>query len=127
MLAILAVGCVLSMRYAFFPAFVTPLEDRGVLPAAAALNSVAQPQDPIVAVHGSNFDLLYYCDRLGWAIPVDDPQFATKLDSAAGRGARWLVIANLASLDQQPDTKACLAQLPIETEGKDFRVYRLKH
>ncbi len=122
---IVAVGFVLSMRYAFFPAFITPDEDRAVLPAAAALRRLAPPQEPIVAIHGSNFDLLYYCDHPGWAVPVDDSQFAAHVADAARQGAHWLVIANLVSLDGQPAAKSCLAQLPIATEGDDFRVYRL--
>ena len=124
--AIVAIGFVLSMRHAFFPAFITPAEDRAVLPAAAALRSMAPPQEPIVAVHGSNFDLLYYCDHPGWAVPVDDSKFAERVADATRQGAHWLVIANLASLDAQPAAKACLAQMPIETEGEDYRVYRLK-
>jgi hypothetical protein len=114
------------MRYAFFPAFITPAEDRAVLPAAEALCTLAPPQEPIVAVHGSNFDLLYYCDHPGWAVPVDDSQFAARVDNAARQGAHWLVIANLASLDAQPAAKARLARLTIETEGDDYRVYRLE-
>ena len=89
--------------------------------------SLAPPDEPIVAVHGSNFDLLYYCDHPGWAVPVDDPQFAAPRSRRRARqGAHSLVIANLASLDAQPVAKACLAQMPIETEGEDYRVYRLK-
>ncbi|HEX4147336.1 MAG TPA: phospholipid carrier-dependent glycosyltransferase [Pirellulales bacterium] len=124
--ALLAVGFVLSMRHAYFPAFVTPAEDLAVLPAAAALRSVAPPQEPIVAVHGSNFDLLYYCDHPGWAVPVDDPKFAAHLADATRQGAHWLVIANLAALNAQPAAKACLAKFSVETEGEDFRVYRLR-
>ena len=43
--------------------------------------------EPIVAVHGSNFDLLYYCDHPGWAVPVDDAKFAEHVaDATRARG-----------------------------------------
>jgi hypothetical protein len=124
-IAILAVALLLSMRYAFVPAFVTPGEDQSVIPAAEALRKLASPQQRIIAVHGSNFDLLYYCDHPGWAVPIDEPEFAARVDSAIAQGAHWLVIAHLAKVDANPTAKAYLDRLPLETSGSDYRIYRL--
>jgi hypothetical protein len=75
-------------------------------------------------LHGAAPDLLYYCDRPGWALSVNDRAIAGKLAEARRRGARWLVVAGLAELE----SKACspaLAALTIVREADDFRIYRL--
>ena len=87
-LAVLALGFVLSMRVRLLSGLChSGRRSRPVLPAAVMLCNVASAvPEPIVAVHGSNFDLLYYCDHPGWAAPVDDAKFAEHVADAASHG-----------------------------------------
>ncbi|HEY5311213.1 MAG TPA: glycosyltransferase family 39 protein, partial [Pirellulales bacterium] len=124
-LALLAVALVLSLRYAALPAFSTPAEDRGVLPAALAVARHSAADERVVAIHGTSFDLLYYCDRAGWAPPVDDDRLAEKLDDYRAHGARLLAIADVASLSAHPSAEALVSKLPLVESGHDFRLYRL--
>ena len=70
--ALLVVCLVFSMRYAARPAFATPAEDRGVLAAAAAVQELTAEGEPVATLHGAGIDLLYYCNRRGWAYSVND-------------------------------------------------------
>ena len=67
-IGLLAVALVLSLRYAVGAAFMTPEEDRMVVAAAEAVQKLAAEDEPVVTMHGSAIDLLYYCDRPGWAV-----------------------------------------------------------
>jgi len=89
---LLLVSVVLSMRYAARPAFVTPAEDRGVTVAAAAVRQLTAADEPVVTMHGTTIDLLYYCDRPGWALDPKDPNLATTLEQCRRQGARYIVV-----------------------------------
>jgi 4-amino-4-deoxy-L-arabinose transferase-like glycosyltransferase len=124
-LMLLAVGLILSLRYAALPAFQTPVEDRSVIPAAQAVARHSIADERVVAIHGTSFDLLYYCDRAGWAPPIDDDYLAEKLDDYRSQGARLLAIADLTTLAAHPAANALVAKLPLVESGHDFRLYRL--
>ena len=124
---LLLVAMAFSARYAARPAFITPVEDRQVLAAAEALQARAAPGEPVATLHGAASDLLYYCDRPGWAFSVNDRQLSEKLQQARSGGARWLVAADLASINENRRTAAALAPLPVACEGDDYRIYSLEH
>lgn len=113
--ALLLGALAFSLRYAARPAFVTPREDRPVLPAARALGQLAEEQEPVVTMHGTGIDLLYYCGRPGWAVGPDDPQLAAKLRTYRRHGARYLVVVG-----PRPPMR-----LKPVTRGEGFRIYRL--
>ena len=121
----LLVGVACSLRLAVGPAFITPPEDRAVLAAAAAAREVSAADEPVATLHGAGCDLLYYCDRPGWALSVNDRRFPQTLDRCRQQGARWLVVADLASLESKP-SGIVLSTLPVVCEGEDYRVYRLE-
>jgi 4-amino-4-deoxy-L-arabinose transferase-like glycosyltransferase len=123
-LLVIGVGC--SLRLAIGPAFITPLEDRGVIAAATAMQELSVREEPVATLHGAGCDLLYYCDRPGWALSANDRQFSETLGRCRRQGARWLVVADLSSLERS-SAAAGLAMLPVAREGKDYRVYRLCH
>lgn len=84
---IACVGLMMARRLAIGPAFETPAGDEAVEVAAAAAQAATTPGQPIATLHGSSLDLLYYCDRRGWALNAADPEFAAKVTDAAARGA----------------------------------------
>jgi predicted membrane-bound mannosyltransferase len=90
---LLLAAVLMSASYAVEPAFVTPHDDALVVEAAAELRAVAGPNERIVTVHGTTFDLLYYCDRQGWAVSPFSPRLADVLDEARRQGARFVVVA----------------------------------
>lgn len=120
--AFTTVAC--SWRLAACRAFVTPPEDRAVLRAAEALRALAEPNEPVATLHGAAPDLLYYCNRPGWALSVNDRSFSVKLAAARCAGARWLVVAGLTDLASKPCAPA-LAPLAVVHEADDFRIYQL--
>ncbi|HWB12852.1 MAG TPA: glycosyltransferase family 39 protein [Pirellulales bacterium] len=120
---LLGAGCSLVLSVA--PAFSTPSEDRAVTAAAAAARKMLAPTEPVATLHGAGCDLLYYCDRPGWALSTNDRQLAEKLDTCRQQGARLLVVADLPSADHGPAVRI-LATLPIVREGDDYRIYRLQ-
>lgn len=120
----LLVALVFSFRHAARPAFATPAEDRGVLAAAAAMRERTELEEPIATLHGAASDLLYYCDRPGWAFSVNDRRLDEKLQMARKHGARWLVVADLDSA-LSSRSAAALAKLRAVSEGEDFRIYDL--
>jgi len=116
-----------SARLSIAPAFITPEEDRTVTTAAAALREIAGSDEPVATLHGATIDLLYYCDRRGWALNADDPQLAARLDEARSRGARHLVVAAAADAERRsPWFKSQSASWPIVRSGDDWRVYRIE-
>jgi hypothetical protein len=123
--AVLLVAAAGAMRYTVRPAFLTPAEDRGVVAAAAAARGLARADEPIATMHGSTVDLLYYCDRPGWAIPPDLPNPSEALDECANQGARYLVVAGWDALEADHPNMQMLAQLPVVAKGKDFRVLKI--
>jgi len=92
-IALLLIALLLSARYAAKPAFITPDEDRAVVAAGRAIQELTTPEEPVVTMHGDAIDLVYYCNRPGWALPPDTPDLAARLHECAAQGARYLVIA----------------------------------
>jgi hypothetical protein len=91
--ALLAVALLLSLRYAVRPAFITPDEDRAVVVAGLAIQERTDAEEPVVTMHGDAIDLLYYCNRPGWAVAPDTPDLDSVLDECRRQGARYLVAA----------------------------------
>jgi len=89
---VLLVALVLSLRHAVKPAFVTPAEDRAVPAAARAVRQYAADDAPVVTVHGTSLDLLYYCNRPGWAISPQVTDLARRLAYCRRQGARYAVV-----------------------------------
>jgi hypothetical protein len=89
---LMAVVLMLSVRYSARPAFVTPAEDRGVVEAARAIREFTAEDEPVVTMHGTSIDLLYYCDRPGWAVGPNEPETAAMLDRFRSHGARYLAV-----------------------------------
>jgi hypothetical protein len=123
--ALLVVGLVFSLRYAARPAFTTPAEDRGVLAAAAAVQELTADGEPVATLHGAGIDLLYYCNRTGWAFSVNDPRLADKLQMARKAGACWLAVADLKSAAESPSASSAIQRLPVKLAGRDFKIYDL--
>ena len=110
-----------ALRYAVKPAFITPEEDRPVPEVGKMIQKITLPEEPVVTMHGSTVDLLYYCDRPGWAIRPDDPQLADRLRYCQADGARWAVVVGRDGLAEQLGPAAP----PVYEEGKNYRIYRL--
>jgi len=91
-LGLLLVAFVFSMRYAVRPAFVTPDEDRGVVAAGLAVQELTEKEEPVVTMHGTTIDLLYYCRRPGWAIAPDTKDLRRTLVALQRQNARYLVV-----------------------------------
>lgn len=120
-----AAGLLIAARYAIGPAYRVPAEDRSVTTAAAALRSLAAADEPVATVHGSTIDLLYYCDRPGWALNGADPQLVNQLLAARNAGAKRLVVANLAAMQSHAEVNAWLQSRPIEAAGDDWAIFQL--
>ncbi|MBN2582737.1 MAG: glycosyltransferase family 39 protein [Planctomycetes bacterium] len=110
----LAAALLFSFRYALKPAFVTPEEDRGVIAAAETIRALTAEDEPVVTVHGTTIDLLYYCDRPGWALDPEDPQLPEMLGRCRREGARYAAIVGSAPMLQ--GLVAC---------GNNYRIHRL--
>ena len=123
--AIAVLSVVIALRFAVGAAYRTPEEDVAVLPAARAAQEMLGPDEPVATLHGSGVDLLYYCDRRGWALDAGDQRFGEKLADAKARGARHLVIADLASAMKRPDVSRLLSSLPVVRSGDDWRILSL--
>lgn len=123
--ALLLVSMTFTVRYAAGPAWRTPVEDQGVISAAQAAALLLAPHEPVATLHGSTLDLLYYCDRSGWALDIGSQTFAQDLNAAVQGGARHLVVANLASLPRHPDAERVVSRLPLKQAGLDYRIYDL--
>lgn len=124
--SIASVGLLIALRLAIGPAFATPVGDEAVEVAAAAARAAISADQPIATLHGSSVDLLYYCDRRGWALNAADPEFAAKVTAAAAQGARYLIVADLAAARRQQETNAVLSDLAIVQAGKDWQLLSLE-
>lgn len=122
---IMTAGVVLSLRYTVHPAFCTPAEDRSVLSAARALADVAIGNEPVITMHGSSLDLLYYCNRPGFALSPSEADLAEHIDAMRSAGAKWLVVANLKSIAAGSPAERVLAGCAKVRVGDDFAVYEL--
>jgi hypothetical protein len=64
------IACLVSFRYALYPAFRTPERERGTLKLAGALRQVTEKGRDRAVVQGTR-TILYYADRYGWhAFPL---------------------------------------------------------
>jgi len=115
-----------SLRYSIGPIWRTPLEDRGVLAAAQYVRALTRDDEPIVTMHGSTLDLLYYTERVGWNVSPRDPQFAAQLAQCVQAGARWLVVAGIEQQHGTEEARTWLATLPCVRRGDDYALYRLE-
>ena len=111
---LLVVALTLSLRYAVRPAFVTPGEDRGVLGAAGEVQRLTVGEERVVTIHGTTIDLLYYCDRPGWALEPDDPELEAALEDCRSQGARYVVVVGRGPVLRSP-----------VASGENFRIHRL--
>ncbi|NQU22339.1 MAG: glycosyltransferase family 39 protein [Candidatus Nealsonbacteria bacterium] len=111
---VVAVALLFAARYSVKPAFVTPPEDRAVVAAARAVRQLTAEDEPVVTIHGTAPDLLYYCDRPGWALDATTPKLADALESCRRQGARYVVVVGDVSIRAE-----------LVTKGDGFRVYRL--
>jgi len=121
MVCLVGVLLLFSLRYAARPAFVTPHEDQGVVAAGLVVQRLADAGEPVVTMHGSTIDLLYYCNRPGWAVAADTPDLAAALDDCRRQGARYLAVAG-------PDATAgpaLLESLDVIAQGEGFVILGL--
>ena len=121
--ALLLLGLAVSLRYTAKPAFTTPDEDRAVLAAAATMQTLCAEGEPVVTMHGWTIDLLYYCNRAGWAIAPQTPHLERVLADCRRQGARYLVVAGAAA--GTSNSPAAVATLPVAAGGDGFRIHRL--
>jgi len=120
-LALLALAW--SLRYCARPAFVTPSEDRPVVAAGQALQRLAGATERVVTMHGTGIDLLYYCDRPGWALDPTAANLPAQLADCRSSGARWLVLVG--------DVPECLKKIDylvpaIEPAPQGYTVCRIQ-
>jgi len=111
---LLLAALLFSFRYTARPAFVTPQEDRGVLEAARLVQQLTAEDEPVVTMHGTTINLLYYCRRPGWAVAPDAPELEAVLEDCRRQGARYVVVVGEGPI--LPSLVAC---------GEDFRIHRL--
>lgn len=121
---LVAVSLLIALRYAIGPAYRSLPEDRGVVAAANLVRTLTQAEDPIATIHGSTIDLLYYCDRPGWAFDAADIELEYKLRDAVRRGAKLLVVAGLDDLERRPTLSRPLTHWEVIASGDDWRIYR---
>ncbi len=122
--SLVAVVLLFSARYAARPAFMTPAEDQSVVAAADAVREVTSAEDTVATLHGTSIDLLYYCDRRGWAISVHDPDLQANVAKRRADGASLLVIAQPQSLPES--TLASLkSDYPVLREVPGYVILRL--
>ncbi len=122
--ALVALALVVSLRYTAGPLLMLPEEDRAVLPAARAAGALAAEDEPVVTMHGSGIDLLYYCNRPGWALEPDQPELARRLSECRRAGGRLLVIVDVEA-QESPEGAGRLAPMTPIAEGPGFRIYRI--
>jgi len=123
LLLLLALGA--SLRYSVGPMLRVPEEDRAVLPAARAMHELTEADEPVATMHGSGIDLLYYCDRPGWAIEPDEPELARRLETCRRSGARLLAIVDLKRGPRPDWDRPTLASLRVVAEGPGYRIVEL--
>jgi 4-amino-4-deoxy-L-arabinose transferase-like glycosyltransferase len=112
---VLLAALLLSLRYAVKPAFFTPAEDRAVVAAGRAVQQYAAEKEPVVALHGTSLDLLYYCDRPGWTVSPPAPHLGRQLDDGQQQRARYAVVVGAQA--------SGLGEMVAEGDG--YTVYRV--
>jgi hypothetical protein len=121
----LAVLLLAAVRYSASASYIIPAEDRTVLAAARAVQPLVGADERVVTMHGSTLDLLYYCDRPGWAIAPDAEGLERRLAEYRGAGARVLVVAGVSWQTRDAGCRDVLASLEPIVTGDDYAVYRL--
>ncbi|MBN1590890.1 MAG: glycosyltransferase family 39 protein [Pirellulales bacterium] len=121
---VLVLSLLASLRYTAGPMLKTPEEDRAVLPAAQAVRELTAGDEPVVTMHGSGIDLLYYCDRPGWALEPDEPELIDRLAACRRAGAKRLVIVDVDG-QESPDRDLLPGGMTLITQGDGFRIYGL--
>lgn len=122
----LVVACLLiAARYAIGPGYRVPDEDRGVTTAAAACRKLTTVEEPVATLHGSTIDLLYYCDRPGWALSVNDSQLTERVEALRRQGVAYLVIADEAAAARNADFTRWRKSQPVAAAGDDWSIVRL--
>lgn len=113
---VLAVALLMGARHVAGPMLRVAAEDRGVVAAGRAAARASRPEEPVVTLHGTTIDLLYYCDRPGWAIDPASPRRAEQIEDCRRRGARLAVVAGSEPVE--------LGGERIES-GPNYAVYRI--
>jgi hypothetical protein len=121
LVVVLGVAVLLSARYAVGPMWRTPQEDRGVVAAGQAVDRLAAIGEPVITMHGTTLDLLYYCRRPGWAIDPRAADLKSRLEECLRAGARWLVIAGA---EAQPAAPAAVVGDAV-VQGDGFAIFDL--
>jgi hypothetical protein len=120
---VLIVGMGFSLPLAWKPALVIAEEDRSVVAAAAAAQELTAPDEPVATLHGTTLDLLYCCDRPGWALSCEKPDLADRLAQCRREGARYLVVAGVDRLEGA--ARQAVAALSVVRSGDDYLIARL--
>jgi hypothetical protein len=120
---LLLVALLFSLRHALGPVLGSAAEDRAVVAAGRAIQARTTAEEPVVTMHGTTIDLLYYCRRPGWPVALDTPDLAAVLENHRRQGARYLVVAG-------PELRQFRAGRfapgdPVE-RGVGFAIYALK-
>jgi 4-amino-4-deoxy-L-arabinose transferase-like glycosyltransferase len=121
--AVVAISCALA--FSVRPGFITPPADRAVTAAAAHVQQLTESNERVATMHGSTFDLLYYCDRAGWPLAPWNADLPGRLNDCRRQGARLLVVAGMQQVTDHPACERLLESLPVVASGKDYRIYRL--
>ena len=66
----LAVFAFCVLRYYIPPAFLSIIPDRHISQIGQEIQRLTQPNDTVIAQHGSAPDLLYYSNRMGWTFDL---------------------------------------------------------
>jgi hypothetical protein len=122
---LVAASLLIAARYTIGPTWRLHEEDRAVTAAAAELQRLTAADEPVATIHGSTLDLLYYCDRPGWAFDAADENVAAKLSPAGLHGATRLVVVHPAHLAKNEPFMQWLSSRRLERSGDDWRIYRL--
>ena len=118
----LVVALAFSLRHAVGPAYRTPPEDVAVPRTGAAMQALAAPGELVATLHGSSSDLLYYCDRPGWALNVGDARLEARLADCRAQGARWLVAVGLKEADRE---RLLQAGLRVRVSQGGYEIFAL--
>ena len=122
---VLAVALLFSLRYAVRPAMFTPPADRAVAAAGRTMQRLTAADEPVVTMHGSGIDLLYYCRRPGWALSPDTPQLDRLLHQCRVQGARYLVVVAEPELSRRIGASSATDRSGPQAGGDGYAVYRL--
>ena len=121
------VWLILSLRLVVTPAFSTPASDASVVAAGTAVERLSGPEERVLTLHGSSLDLLYYCNRPGWVLPLKELSTPSQaIESYQRQGAAFLVVADLKQLDRVDGLRSATENLPVAAQGRDYIIYRLR-